>query len=139
MHYLNFIIRMLEKVVNVLIPKFQCLWQLLCHSIRRGENIFMKCVDVFLQRLCIRKWFTTWFTFVIFVSIMNMMEMYLQVLYCSEWFATWFTFVIFVAFMNYVDVPLQIMSMGKWFATRFTFMTFLPFVNCIDVPLQSAW
>ena len=62
----------------------------------------MNRMNVFLQFSSIRKWFTTWFTFVIFVTFMNCLDVFLQVLCLSKWFATWFTLVIFVAFMNCV-------------------------------------
>ena len=64
--------------------------------------------------VCIRKWFTTKFTIVIFVAFMNCVDASFQTLYISKWFPTRITFMIFVAFMNIVDVVSQIVCMRNW-------------------------
>ena len=89
-------------------------------------------------RLRMRKWFTTRFTFVIFVAFMNCMNMSFQRPCFRKWLTTRFTCcVIFVAFMNGVDVFLQICCSRKWLATRFTFVISLSFMYIIDVSLQA--
>ena len=91
-------------------------------------------VDVFLQSFCLRKWFTTRFTFMLFMIFMNC-DVLLQHLLWWKIFAAKFTF---VAFMNCVDVSFQMIYSRKWFATRFTFdrWSFWAFVNYVNVLLQ---
>ena len=87
------------------------------------------------------KWFTTRFTFVIFVAFMNCMDVFLQSLCTRKWFSSRFTFVIFGAFMNSVNVCLQISCLIKRFATYFTIMIFINSMNCILMQSQTtrAW
>ena len=75
---------------------------------------------------------------VIFVAIMNCMNVLLQTLCMRKWYTTRITFVIFVAFMNCVNMYLQISHVRKWFTRRFTFVIFAAFLNCIHV-LSSAF
>ena len=63
------------------------------------------CMDKFIQCYFVSKWFTRWFTFLIFVVFMNRNSMWHHVSSCRKWIITQITFVIhliFMAFMNYV-------------------------------------
>ena len=75
----------------------------------------MNCIDVSLQMLCLRKWFTTRFTFVIFVAFMNCVDVLLQTSCLRKRFTTRFTFLIFVAFVNSLNMLVYL-----YFATKFT-------------------
>ena len=96
-------------------------------------------IDVCLQIGCLRKWFTTGFTFVIFVAFMNCEAVLIQILSCCKWFATRFTIEIFLAFMNSMDVFLQISCIRKWFLTWFTFVIFVTFMNRVEVFFYILW
>ena len=58
------------------------------------------CMDVLIQCYLVSKWFTTWFTFLIFVVFMNRNNMWHHVSSCSHIFVI---HLIFVAFMNCVE------------------------------------
>ena len=53
-------------------------------------------------------------------SFMNYLDVLLQTLCMRKWFTTGCTFVIFVAFMNCTNVSLQSSCLSKWFITRLT-------------------
>ena len=81
-------------------------------------------------------WYIIWF---ILKILMNFLSMDFQTACLREWFVTKFTIVIFVAFMNFVYVLLQISCLRKWFITRFTFVLSMAFTKCVDVLLQISW
>ena len=107
-------------------------------------------VHVFLQILCTSKWFTTWFTFVIFVAFMNCVD------WCEfqKWLITSINSDIFGLKMTsclieflikpvskvYLSIFFQTLFMKKYFFKTFTntFNKFLAEFNgwCSD---RSSW
>ena len=88
-----------------------------------GLHELYECVSskiLFFQSPCFRKIFTTRFTFVISVALMNCANVHVQISCFKKWFTTRITFVIFVAFMNCKNVSLQRFCLRKWFNTVFT-------------------
>ena len=54
----------------------------------------MNCVNMFLQMSCLRKWFTTRSTFVIFMAFMDRVYVYLQIFCWTKWLPARFAFLL---------------------------------------------
>ena len=59
--------------------------------------------------------------------------------YQLEWFSTIFTFEIFMIFMNFFDMNPKRSSPSKWFFTWATFVIFVTFMNGFDITSQVLW
>ena len=87
---------------------------------------------MFLQTVCMIKWFTTRFACVVF---MNCKNVFIQILCRRKWFITRFTFLVL---MNCMNVPFQMACLRKWFATRFTFVVWPSWIVwTLDIKLEK--
>ena len=97
--------------------------------------IFVYTIYMFLVLGCIKKCFSTVFTFVIFYTFMNTTNVFSKISIIAKRFSTGDTNMIFQSFMNTIYMSFQITRLTECFFTRGTFVSlwfngrFLSFMN----------